>query len=132
MTPLTDLHPAIAYVLATALALGALSAAWKAVAVPIWRAIRLFGRFLDEWFGSDDRKPIPVRLAEMEKSVAEVHHQTHPNGGASIKDIVVRTERRVVDLERNLRSHVEESRDRDRRIAELEAERRAPHNPSGG
>lgn len=145
MDPITTLHPVIAYVLATALALTTLAAAWKALMVPTWTLLRLFIRFLYDWNGEPDKgiPSFPVRVAVLEDQMEAVHHETHSNSGKSLKDIVTRTEQRVVGVEAVVRRltedfarHQDESRRRDERLAVLEtflsARRQRATTRSGG
>lgn len=130
MDPITNLHPVIAFVLATAIALTTLAAAWKALMVPAWTLLRLFIRFLYDWNGEPEKgiPSFPVRVAVLEDRMKAVHHETHSNSGKSLKDIATRTEQRVVGVEAVVRRltedfarHQDESRRRDERLAVLEA-----------
>lgn len=76
---------------------------------------RLFGRVkdvFDDLAGEPSRPGVPARpslmerVATMEQGLAEVHHQTHPNSGGSIKDTVNRTEAKVTELSEQLHEHI--------------------------
>lgn len=79
---------------------------------------RLFGRvkdLLDDLAGEPERPGVPARpalmqrVATIERGLADVHHQTHPNSGSSIKDTVNRTESKVNELSGQLHEHVTHS-----------------------
>jgi hypothetical protein len=62
------------------------------------------------------------------EQLAEVHEQTHTNGGASLKDIATRTESRVVSLEHNLSDHFDDAKHRDERLAAIEQDHHTHHH----
>jgi len=93
---------------------------WAAVvttataAVSLWKGIpflRRVGHILDDLQGEDPRPGLPEgrpgvmsRLDRLEDVVAEVRAQVTVNGGSSMKDLVVATRDRVVDIDARLTS----------------------------
>lgn len=82
------------------------------------KAWRLLGRAKDlgdDLAGEPARRGVPARpglmerVAAIEAALADVHHQTHPNSGLSIKDTVNRTEAKVTELAEQLHEHVTHS-----------------------
>ena len=121
MDPVTGIHPAVAWIIAIAIALTTLATAWKAVIGPAFRwSVDLLDR-LDRALGDG-----PDSLARRVRAIeAEVTY----NHGSSLKDSVRRTEQAVeqanlsvTDLTRNLAAHMEDARRRDERIDDLYAE----------
>lgn len=49
-----------------------------------WRTLRAMGRFLDDWFGTDDRPGVIARLDRLEKLAGQLER----NGGHSVADQV--------------------------------------------
>lgn len=126
MELVAGVHPVLGWILGIAGALVVLAGAWKAVARPAIDMFRQIGRFLDDWYGREDpdgvRQPgIRARLDNMETKVEQVHHQTHPNGGESLKDVVVRTENQVQGLSHRMDIHLLEARARDTHLASHDA-----------
>ena len=131
MEAIAEIHPSLAYPLAVLALLVFLAGVGKAVVMPIFRALRQVSQFLDDWYGREedsDRPGIRERLTSMETLVTEVHKQTHINGGASLKDVVVRTEQKVTDLGTQFSAHRIEAAARDRRIAAMEQSRHDCHD----
>lgn len=121
-------HPSVAWTLATIAVLVFLAGFIKAVIMPALKAIRQISRFLDDWYGreNDPHRPgIRSRLEDVETQVKQVHHQTHVNGGGSLKDAVNRIEAkvdeaglRVTGLTHRLDLHFLEANARDRTLKE--------------
>lgn len=132
MDPLTSIHPAVGWIIAIAIALTTLAAAWKAVIGPAVRRLaataRQIAHFFDDWYGTlDDDHPDGKAgvIARLDVIEGEVTH----NHGSSLKDSVRRTEQAVeqanlsvTDLTRNLAAHIDEARRRDERIDDLYAD----------
>lgn len=70
--------------------------------------LRRLGEFLDDWHGEPSRPGVPARpgvmtrLANLEQDVksvdrrvADVEHELHPNSGASLRDAVDRIDSRI-------------------------------------
>nr|WP_240982096.1 MULTISPECIES: hypothetical protein [unclassified Streptomyces] len=74
------------------------------------RSLRTFtrrvGEFLDDWSGVDARPGVPerpgvmARLGSVEKQLAEVRHELHPNSGSSLRDAVDRVDARTAHLDK--------------------------------
>lgn len=70
----------------------------------IFRGLRLLVRFTDDYFGEPAspgraaRPGVMSRLDKLEKVQNDISMQVHLNGGGSMKDSVVRTEKTVDDL----------------------------------
>ena len=62
-----------------------------------WRIVRRVTHFLDDYAGQPARDGMPAkpglmaRLASVEESLAHVVTETTPNGGGSMRDMVMRT-----------------------------------------
>lgn len=73
-----------------------------------WRLIKRFLSFINDWDGTPsqhnrDRVPgVMERLSNVESNVALISDQVHYNGGKSLKDVVVRTEIAVSEIQKTL------------------------------
>ena len=69
-----------------------------------WRLLRGTARFLDEWGGQaahsglDATPGIAARLTALEKLAAKLVHETQPNDGNSLRDLVFRTATDVAEI----------------------------------
>ena len=66
-----------------------------------WRIVKRFIRLLDDFLGEpardglEARPGVMARLASVETIVAQVHAETRPNHGSSLRDVVNRVEQEV-------------------------------------
>ena len=82
---------------------------WKPGSV-IWKRIKDFAQFLDEWAGKPEKRDragkvtqeavpgVASRLLDLERYTERIHHEVTPNHGGSIKDAVKRTEEAISEL----------------------------------
>lgn len=143
MELVAEVHPVFAWGLAIAAAVVILAGAWRSVVRPGIEMLRNIARFFDDWNGrpgpDGQREPgVRARLDHMETSVREVHHQTHNNGGESLKDIATRTEVKVVGLTQQMQLHLVDAKARDlllenhaTRLAALEQRLQSPPQEEG-
>jgi hypothetical protein len=95
----------------TVLAWGGIATAAIGVAAALWRLARGVVRtgrrvdqFMDDWYGESARPGVPARPSMMERvsgietRLGRVEHELHPNDGASLRDAVDRTNRRLARL----------------------------------
>jgi hypothetical protein len=72
----------------------------------LWRILRRAAHFFDDYFGEPardgvDAKPgVMSRLASVETLIAQVHAETRPNHGTSLRDVVAATAADVADIKR--------------------------------
>ena len=72
-----------------------------------WRILRRTAHFFDDYFGEPARdgveaKPgVMARLASMEAIVSQVHAETRPNHGTSLRDVVAATAADVGDIKQD-------------------------------
>lgn len=92
-----------------AVALFALIAGGSAWALRwMWRLGRKTWAFIDDWEGSPAVPGHPAqpgvleRLVRLEEGVAGISAQVHLDSGHSMKDVVIRTEAAVSDLQRSV------------------------------
>jgi hypothetical protein len=121
MELVSGVHPVLAWILGIAGALVVIGGAWRAVVTPGIKMLRQIGRFLDDWYGrtdsdGDHQPGIRARLDTMETKIEDVHHQTHPNGGESMRDTLVRVEREVVGITHRMDIHFLEANRRNERL----------------
>lgn len=85
----------LAEVVATAVTVGGvLVAAWRA-----WRKFhKSFNQFMEDWNGEPARPGVPEKPGVMVR-LASIEKELHPNSGSSLRDAVVRIERRVDGIE---------------------------------
>lgn len=91
-----------AWIGASAAAIGAVLAAkplrWA------WRLLSGTHDFLADWGGKPDHNGLPAtpgvmaRLGAVEKVLEKVLHETTPNGGGNLRDLVARTALDVADI----------------------------------
>lgn len=71
-----------------------------------WRILRQVGHFLDDWRGEEARDGLPTRpgvmsrLVSVETLVAQVHAETRPNHGSSLRDVVNQTAADVAGIKK--------------------------------
>jgi hypothetical protein len=95
----------------TLLAWGGVATAATGLAAALWRFLRgvmhtarRAEQFMDDWYGEPARPGVPERPSMMERvsgieaRLGRVEHELHPNDGASLRDAVDRTNRRLARL----------------------------------
>jgi hypothetical protein len=84
-------------------ATGVVAALWR-LARSAARTGRRVDRFMDDYYGEPARPGVPARPGLMERvggiedRLGRVEHELHPNDGASLRDAVDRTNRRLARL----------------------------------
>ena len=69
-----------------------------------WRVLRRTIHFLDDWGGEsahdglEGTPGVMARLKNVEELVAKILHETTPNGGGNLRDVVRRTAQDVADI----------------------------------
>lgn len=122
MDPIINMHPSFGWFIALLIFITTGAAAWRAVGVPLLRGIHKTGNFLDEWNGNpeENRESVPQRIKMIEERLEAVHNQTLMNGGHTLRDAVSRVETQVGEVKKSLEVHLDEARERDKRIEAIE------------
>ena len=84
-----------------------------------WRLLRGTHEFLIEWGGTPEHSGLAAtpgvmaRLGSVEKTLEKVLHETTPNGGGNLRDLMARTALDVADIkdeQTRLRAQIEKGK----------------------
>lgn len=85
----------------------------------LWPLLKRLSDFLDDVGGEPARPGVPARPGLMER-VQRIEHEVFPNSGASMRDAINRTERKVTEVQEKLAND-------DKRIRHLDQIARKHH-----
>lgn len=110
---------------------------WKPLRV-IWRRLREFAVFLDQWNGKPEKKDrsgqviqhavpgVAGRILTLEEKTERIHHEVTPNHGGSMKDALKRVEDsaketayKLAETTEKLDQHIEIAKESDNAQAKL-------------
>lgn len=97
-------------ILGTAGIVSAVAVIWKQAILPIMHLVEEVKDFLGDWKGEPERPGVPrrpgvlERLEEHDNDLRAIRTEVKPNGGASLRDAVNRTEGKVNEVNKRLDS----------------------------
>ena len=98
----------VVVVLGAAGVVSAVAVIWKQAILPVMHLVEEMKDFLDDWKGEPKRPGVPRRMGVLERleehdsELRMIRSEVKPNGGASLRDAVNRTEGKVTQMAETL------------------------------